>query len=75
MGRAVRMTLKRGTTKMMNTITTEQLNAVANLLGTTDKNVVFSACIKTLVENGMKLEAAFDYVCGHGRFADMVSSL
>ena len=49
-------------------ITATQLNQVAELIGTTDKNVVFSAVIKTLVEAGMSLDAAFDMLFGEGSF-------
>lgn len=49
-------------------ITATQLNQVAELIGTTDKNVVFSAVIKTLVEAGVSLDAAFDTLFGEGSF-------
>ena len=49
-------------------ITATQLNQVAELIGTTDKNVVFSAVIKTLVEAGVSLDAAFDMLFGEGSF-------
>lgn len=49
-------------------ITATQLNQVAELIGTTDKNVVFSAVIKTLVEAGMGFDAAFDMLFGEGSF-------
>lgn len=44
------------------------LNQVANLLGTTDKNVVFSAVLKTLVENGIAINVAFDHLFGEGAY-------
>lgn len=44
------------------------LNQVANLLGTTDKNVVFSAVLKTLVENGVAMNVAFDHLFGEGSY-------
>lgn len=49
----------------MNTAT---LNQVATLLGTTDKNVVFSAILKTLVANGIAVNVAFDHVFGEGAY-------
>ena len=56
-------------------ITTEQLNAVAALLDTTDKNLVFSVCIKTLIEAGMDVAAATDAVLGAGRFMEIANSV
>lgn len=56
-------------------ITAEQLNAVAALLGTTDKNVVISACIKTLVDSGMDAQEATDAVLGSGTFADIANTV
>ncbi len=56
-------------------ITTEQLNAVAALLGTTDKNLVFSVCIKTLVDAGMDIADATDAVLGVGRFMEIASAV
>ena len=49
-------------------ITTAQLNQVAELIGTTDKNVVFSAILKTLTEAGIRIDAAFDMLFGEGAF-------
>jgi hypothetical protein len=46
----------------------EQLNAVAALLNTTDKNLVFSVCIKTLVDAGVSVRDAIDAVLGVGTF-------
>ncbi len=56
-------------------ITTAQLNAVATLIGTTDKHLVFAACIKTLVEDGMDARTAFDFVCGKHNVDTMISEL
>lgn len=44
------------------------LNQVANLLGTTDKNVVFSAVLKTLIEEGVAANVAFDFLFGEGAY-------
>ena len=49
-------------------ITTTQLNQVAELIGTTDKNMVFSAVLKTLIEGGISIDAAFDLLFGDGAF-------
>ena len=57
------------------TITTEQLNAVATLLNTTDKKLVLSVCIKTLVEAGASVREAVDAVLGTGRFDDIASEV
>lgn len=56
-------------------ITAEQLNAAAKLIGTTDKSVVFSAVLKTLVDAGVAVDVAFDMLFGDGaykRFAGIV---
>lgn len=49
-------------------ITAAQLNEVATLLGTTDKNVVISAVLKTLVQSGIDMQTAFDAVFGEGAY-------
>lgn len=49
-------------------ITTAQLNEVANLLGTKDKNLVFSAVLQTLVKSGVAVNVAFDLVFGDGAY-------
>lgn len=56
-------------------ITSEQLNAVSALLNTSDKNVVISHCIKTLVEAGVDARVAFDAVLGTGAFNDVAGQL
>lgn len=59
----------------MTAITTEQLNQVAGLLGTRDRNVVFSAILKTLTDGGVAVDVAFDMLFGAGayrRFAGRV---
>jgi hypothetical protein len=62
-----------GKTKMQVSI--EQLNAVATFLDTTDKNLVFSVCIKTLVDAGVSVREAVDAVLGTGRFDDIASDI
>jgi hypothetical protein len=49
-------------------ITTAQLNEVAGLLGTADKNEVFSAVLGTLTANGIAADAAFDTLFGQGAY-------
>ncbi len=56
-------------------ITTEQLNAVAAMIGTTDKNLVFTACIKTLVEAGMDVKLAMEFVLGKNNVDSMINDL
>ena len=57
-------------------ITTEQLNAVAEILGTTDRNVVFSAVLRTLtVDGGFPVDAAFDALFGAGAFLRFAGDL
>lgn len=56
-------------------ITAQQLNDVAGLLNTTDKNLVFAAVLKTLTSSGVAIDAAFDMLFGagaYGRFAGQV---
>jgi hypothetical protein len=47
----------------------QQLNQVATLLGTDSKELVFSTCIKFLVDEGMELKDAVDAVLGEGAYA------
>lgn len=49
-------------------ITATQLNQVAQLLGTTDKNVIFSAVLKTLTDAGIAMAEAFDMLFGEGAY-------
>jgi hypothetical protein len=56
-------------------ITTEQLNAVAAMIGTTDKNLVFTACIKTLVEAGIDAKLAMEFVLGKNKVDAMIGDL
>jgi hypothetical protein len=56
-------------------ITTAQLNQVAALIGTTDKNVVFSAVLKTLTEAGVRIDTAFDMLFGDGSFKQFAGNV
>lgn len=49
-------------------ITAAQLNEVAALLNTADKNVVVSAVLQTLVRSGVEMNIAFDMVFGEGSY-------
>ena len=62
-------------TRKRTMITTEQLNAVAAMIGTTDKNLVFTACIKTLVAAGMDVKLAMEFVLGKNNVDSMISDL
>jgi uncharacterized membrane protein YdfJ with MMPL/SSD domain len=56
-------------------ITANQLNQIAALIGTTDRQVVISAAIKFLTDAGMALDAAFDAVFGEGAYVRMAGDL
>jgi hypothetical protein len=56
-------------------ITTEQLNQVAVLLKTNDKDLVISACIKTLVDAGADVRQAIDATLGAGQFEQLVGEV
>lgn len=56
-------------------ITTSQLNQIAALLGTTDKNIVFSAVLKTLIEDGISVDAAVDGLFGDGAFKQFAGNV
>lgn len=52
------------------------LNTIAKMLGTTDKNVVFSACIKVLrEEGGYDIKDALEIVLGEGRYDELIGNL
>lgn len=59
----------------MAQITTQQLNEVARLLGTDDKNLVVSAVIATLVSEGVPVDAAYDMVWGEGAYAKLAGEV
>lgn len=56
-------------------ITTQQLNQVAELLGTTDKNAVIGAVLKTLIDARMSVDAAFDGVFGAGAYLQFAGEI
>lgn len=49
-------------------ITPEQFNAVAELLGTTDKNTVIGVILQFLIAEGLDPRDAFDVVFGEGAY-------
>ena len=56
-------------------ITAAQLNQVAALLNTTDKNLVITAAIATLVKAGVDVQVAMDAVLGAGSFMATATSV
>jgi hypothetical protein len=56
-------------------ITANQLNQIAALIGTNDRQVVISTAIKFLTDAGMALDAAFDAVFGEGAYVRMAGDL
>lgn len=50
---------------------TQALNQIAAILGTTDKNLVISVAIKTLVDAGMPIRQAYESILGEGSFEKM----
>lgn len=49
-------------------ITPEQFRAVADFLGTTDKNIVIGAILQFLIAEGLDPRDAFDVVFGEGAY-------
>ena len=56
-------------------ITTAKLNHIAALLGTTNKDIVFSAVLKTLIEDGISVDAAVDAMFGDGSFKQFAGNV
>ncbi len=52
-----------------------RLREVAELIGASDKNMVFSAVLKTLVEGGISIDAAFDGLFGDGAFKQFAGNV
>ena len=52
-----------------------KLDQMAELLGTTDKNQIISACIIALTSNGFTADQALDMVLGEGTFDKLASDL
>lgn len=57
------------------TVTTEQLNKIAALLGTTDKTAVINVAIGTLVKAGMDVADAVDAVFGEGAYKRLAAQV
>lgn len=53
-------------------VTAQMANEVATLLGTTDKNLVFSAIIKTLIGEGFTIQQAYEALFGEGSYGALV---
>ena len=51
------------------------LNKVAELLGTTDKNLVFNAVIHTLTLQGIEIDVAVDMVFGEGTYKKLAGEV
>ncbi len=57
-------------------ITAAALNQVAAMLNTTDKNLVISVAIKTLMDHGgMTVEQAMDAVLGEGAYSKLAGNV
>lgn len=56
-------------------VTTSQLNAIATLLNTRSKDLVFASAIKTLVDNGVSVEQAINAVLGEGTYRRIADRL
>jgi alpha/beta superfamily hydrolase len=53
----------------------ELLNAIAAEIGTNDKNIVISAAIAALMDQGLTIRAAYEAVFGAGAFDQMAGNL
>lgn len=62
-------------TKEAKMITTEQLNKVAEIIGTNDKNVVIAVVLKTLIDNGMGVAEAYEEVFGAGSYQKLTGQV
>lgn len=57
-------------------VTAQQLNAVASLLNTTDKNLVISMVIRSMVhDHGVSVKEAVDAVFGEGGYEKLSSEV
>jgi hypothetical protein len=56
-------------------VTTAQLNKIAALLNTTDKNLVISVAIGTLVKAGVDIREATDAVLGEGSYMKIATDV
>ena len=60
---------------MKLTVTTAQLNQVAELLGTTDRQTVLEVVMGTLVESGIAVDVAIDAVFGEGSYKKLAGQV
>jgi hypothetical protein len=56
-------------------VTAETLNQIANLIGTTDRNLVINVAIATLVKSGVDIVEATDAVLGEGAYAKVAGQV
>lgn len=56
-------------------ITNTQLNQVAALLNTTDKNTVLTVAVGTLVKAGVDIKEAMDAVFGEGAYMKLAGQV
>ena len=56
-------------------ITTTQLNQVASLIGSTDKNTVLTVAIGVLVKSGVAIDVAMNAVLGEGAYEKLASDV
>lgn len=56
-------------------VTTAQLNQVAALLNTTDKSLVITVTLRTLIGAGMAVDAAVDAVLGAGAYRKLAGDV
>lgn len=56
-------------------ITNTQLNQVAALLNTTDKNTVLTVAVGTLVKAGVDIKEAIDSVFGEGAYMKLAGQV
>jgi hypothetical protein len=55
--------------------TATQMNEVATLLNTNDKNVVINAVLATLVKSGIAIDTATDMVFGEGAYKKLAGEV
>ena len=56
-------------------IDTNSLNEAAAVIGTTDKNAVFSALIAAGVELGLTMQEAYDLVLGENAYSNLADMI
>lgn len=56
-------------------ITATQLNQVANLIGSTDKNTVLTVALGVLVKSGVAIDVAMNAVFGEGAYEKLAADV